>query len=82
MSANGKFWANVEQCRSPHLYIHATHQEKDDLDKCCKIASANNVLTGIDYRVLQYVEELLTSLVDRYKRSKKSFNSSSFVRGI
>lgn len=80
MSANGKFWANVEQCRSPVLYIHATHQEKDDLDKCCKIASANNVLTGIDYRVLKYVEELLISLIDRSKRSQKTF-SDRFIRG-
>lgn len=80
MSANGKFWANVEQCKSPALYIHATHQEKDDLDKACKMASANNVLTGIDYRALKYVEELLISLIDRSKRSKKLFDNR-LIRG-
>lgn len=76
MSANGKFWANVEMLKSPQLRIYLDMNEMKILERCIESASVNNVLTGIDWRAAANVQKLVELVIQRQKDSQKSYHSS------
>ena len=58
MSANGKFWANVQMLRSPQLQLYLDHNEKEDLE----ISIEDNLLT------ISTIENL-TETLESFERS-------------
>lgn len=75
MSANNKFWANVNMLRAPQVNIHLYNSEKDDLDRAIHAASKSNVITGIDCQITLFVERLLKTAIERMESSKKQYDS-------
>lgn len=81
MSANNKFWANVEMLKTPQLQLYLTYREKDAFERAIHTARTNNVLTGIDYKAMQLVQELLESALQRRAESQKGY-SGYYRRGM
>jgi hypothetical protein len=75
MSANGKFWANVQMLQSPQLQLYLDHNEKEDLERAVYAARSNNVLTGIDFRSAARVKELLDLAIERREASQKNYDT-------
>ena len=75
MSANNKFWANVTMLKSPQLQLYLNDREKDAFERAVHSASTSNVLTGIDSRAMQLVEELLKTVLQRRADSQKSYSA-------
>ena len=81
MSANNKFWANVTMLKTPQLQLYLSHREKDAFERAVHSASTSNVLTGIDYKAMKLVEDLLNQALLRRAESEKSY-SGAFRRGM
>ena len=62
-----------ELFRCHALSMYMTHEE-DNFKLACDSARVRSHLTGIDYRVTKYVEELVKTLGERQAAEESKFN--------
>ena len=72
MSAEMRFFANCSRCHALSMYM--THEERDNFKLACDSARVRSHLTGIDYRVTKYVEDLVKTLGERQAAQESKFN--------